>query len=266
MARAPDDDDVDLGVSLETVATVVDLARSIQGKEETDADQATEDANSESALLQETPDDMSEDALRLFITELNEDEQASLIALAWIGRGDYGSEDWDEARALAAEAPGGIDVYFDNVGGDHLDAAFAAARSHARFAICGMIDIYNDMKPTELRYLARVIGARVTMRGFIVLDWMNEFPDIRRRLAAFVQDGRLRYRVDERATVELYVDGQPAASLPAATRQNWRSARLASHPGPPPGRPPPAARTARNRSRDSGGRGRGARGHPASTS
>lgn len=103
MARAPDDDDVDLGVSLETVATVVDLARSIQGKEETDADQATEDANSESALLQETPDDMSEDALRLFIGELNEDEQASLIALAWIGRGDYGSEDWDEARALAAE-------------------------------------------------------------------------------------------------------------------------------------------------------------------
>lgn len=103
MARAPDDDDVDLGVSLETVATVVDLARSLHGKEETDADQATEDANSESALLQETPDDMTEDALRLFIDELNTDEQASLIALAWTGRGDYGPEDWDEARALAAE-------------------------------------------------------------------------------------------------------------------------------------------------------------------
>ncbi len=103
MARAPDDDEVDLGVSLETVATVVDLARSIQVKEETDADQATEDANSEAALLQETPDDMTEDSLRQFIDELNEDEQASLIALAWIGRGDYGSEDWDEARSLAAE-------------------------------------------------------------------------------------------------------------------------------------------------------------------
>lgn len=103
MAQTPDDDDVDLGVSLETVATVVDLARSLQGKEETDADQATEDANSESALLQETPDDMTEDSLRQFIDELNEDEQASLIALAWIGRGDYGPEDWEEARALAAE-------------------------------------------------------------------------------------------------------------------------------------------------------------------
>ncbi len=103
MARAPDDDEVDLGVSLETVATVVDLARALQGTEETDPAQAAEDANSEAALLQETPDDMTEDALRQFIDELNEDEQASLIALAWIGRGDYGPEDWDEARALAAE-------------------------------------------------------------------------------------------------------------------------------------------------------------------
>lgn len=104
MARTPDDDDeVDLGVSLETVATVVDLARALQGKEETDPEQATEDANSESALLQETPDDMTEDSLRQFIDELNEDEQASLIALAWVGRGDYGAEDWEEARSLAAE-------------------------------------------------------------------------------------------------------------------------------------------------------------------
>lgn len=103
MARAPDDDDVDLGVSLETVATVVDLARALQGKEETDAEQVTEDANSEAALLQETPDDMTEASLRQFIDELNEDEQASLIALAWTGRGDYSPEDWDEARSLAAE-------------------------------------------------------------------------------------------------------------------------------------------------------------------
>ncbi|GAA0584911.1 DUF3775 domain-containing protein [Craurococcus roseus] len=104
MAQTPDDDDeVDLGVSLETVATVVDLARALQGKEETDPEQATEDANSESALLQETPDDMTEDSLRQFIDELNEDEQASLIALAWVGRGDYGAEDWEEARSLAAE-------------------------------------------------------------------------------------------------------------------------------------------------------------------
>ena len=58
-------------------------------------------------------------------------------------------------KQLAAAAPKGIDVYFDNVGGDHLDAAFALARHNARFAICGMIDGYNSGEPTRLRYIMR---------------------------------------------------------------------------------------------------------------
>ena len=107
MARQPDDDDdddaVDLGISLETVATVVDNARALQGTEETDPAQLSEDDNSEAALLQEDPEDMTEDALRQFIGELNEDEQSALIALAWVGRGDYGPEEWDEALRLAGE-------------------------------------------------------------------------------------------------------------------------------------------------------------------
>jgi hypothetical protein len=104
MARPPDDDDdVDLGISLETVATVVDHARAIQVTEETDPAQLSEDENSEAALLQENPDDMTEDNLREFVDGLNEDEQAALIALAWVGRGDYGPEEWEEAVRLAAE-------------------------------------------------------------------------------------------------------------------------------------------------------------------
>ncbi len=110
MAAFDEDGEVDLGISLEAVATVVDLSRAIQGKEESDPGQVSEDDNSEAALLQEDPDDMSEDALRDFIAELNEDEQASLIALAWIGRGDYGPEEWDEARALATERSDGRDT------------------------------------------------------------------------------------------------------------------------------------------------------------
>lgn len=110
MAAFDEDGEIDLGISLEAVATVVDLARAIQGKEESDPAQLSEDDNSEAALLQEDPDDMSEDALREFISELNEDEQASLIALAWIGRGDFGPEEWDEARALAAERNEGRDA------------------------------------------------------------------------------------------------------------------------------------------------------------
>jgi hypothetical protein len=110
MADQPDDDDVDLGISLETVATVVDLARAIQGKEETEPEQLSEDENSEAALLQDNPDDLTDDALLLFINELNDDEQAALIALAWTGRGDYGPEDWAEAVRLAAERNEGHDA------------------------------------------------------------------------------------------------------------------------------------------------------------
>jgi hypothetical protein len=110
MADQPEDDDVDLGISLETVATVVDLARAIQGTEETEPEQLSEDENSEAALLQDNPDDITDDALLLFINELNDDEQAALIALAWTGRGDYGPEDWAEAVRLAAERNEGHDA------------------------------------------------------------------------------------------------------------------------------------------------------------
>ncbi len=114
------DDEVDLGISLEAVAVVVDHARALQGKEETDTAQASEDEDSEAALLQQTPDDMTEGALRVFIAELNEDEQASLIALAWTGRGDHGPEEWDEARALAAERNEGRDAAEYLLGMDNL--------------------------------------------------------------------------------------------------------------------------------------------------
>jgi hypothetical protein len=120
MARAPDDDDLDLGISLEAVATIVDHARALQGKEEAGIADG-EDADSEATLLAEASDDLTEESLHAFIAELNEDEQASLIALAWIGRGDYGAEDWEEARALAAERNDGRDageylLAIDNLG------------------------------------------------------------------------------------------------------------------------------------------------------
>ncbi len=70
-------------------------------------------------------------------------------------------------KGLAAAAPDGIDVYFDNVGGDHLDAAFALARQNARFAICGMIEGYNAAEPMSFRFIMRVIAMRIRVQGFI---------------------------------------------------------------------------------------------------
>ncbi|MBW8295316.1 NADP-dependent oxidoreductase [Sphingopyxis sp.] len=82
-------------------------------------------------------------------------------------------------QALADLGKPGIDVYFDNVGGEHLDAAFATANDFARFAICGMIDVYNDGKAQEMKYIIRTIPARIRMEGFIYtdqfFDCMEEF-------------------------------------------------------------------------------------------
>jgi Na+/phosphate symporter len=105
-----DDDDVDLGISLETIATIVDHARALQTKDSGEAAQLSEDEDSEAALLQEHPEDLTEDALRAFINDLNEDEQAALIALAWVGRGDYDASEWEEALRLARERGEGRDT------------------------------------------------------------------------------------------------------------------------------------------------------------
>jgi len=101
MAARDEDEEFDLGISLEAVAAIVDAARAVQEGEESGA--LARDEEDEEGLDAEDDENMDEDALRAFIAELNEDEQASLIALAWTGRGDYGPEEWDEARALAAE-------------------------------------------------------------------------------------------------------------------------------------------------------------------
>jgi hypothetical protein len=114
MAAEPDDD-FDLGISLESVATIAGHARALQGREEgAEAYAAEDDAD-------HVAPHVAEDALRAFIADLNEDEQASLIALAWVGRGDYEAGEWDEARALAAERNQGRDaadylLSMDNLG------------------------------------------------------------------------------------------------------------------------------------------------------
>ena len=96
------------------------------------------------------------------------------------------------AEALGEAAPKGIDVYFDNVGGDHLDAALAHARPRARFAICGMIEVYNEAKPTNLRHLAQMIGKRVRMQGFIVSDYLDRAGEFYADMGDLVKNGALQ--------------------------------------------------------------------------
>ncbi|WP_380874443.1 NADP-dependent oxidoreductase [Sphingomonas sp. DBB INV C78] len=95
-------------------------------------------------------------------------------------------------KKLKAAAPDGIHVYFDNVGGEHLDAALAMARDNARFAICGMIDSYNSLEPLQLRYAMRMIAARVTLKGFIVTDHFDRLGEFHAEMGAWAAAGKLK--------------------------------------------------------------------------
>jgi NADPH-dependent curcumin reductase CurA len=112
-------------------------------------------------------------------------------------------------KALGAAAPEGIDVYFDNVGGDHLDAALAHARDGARFAICGMIDGYNSSTPTQLKYLMRVIAARIRIQGFLVTPYFARASEFYEDMAAMVKSGALQ----SQDTVHDGLDATPDAFL-----------------------------------------------------
>jgi NADPH-dependent curcumin reductase CurA len=97
-------------------------------------------------------------------------------------------------KALAEAAPKGIDVYFDNVGGDHLDAALAHARKDARFAICGMIEGYNAAEPMCFRYIMRVIAMRIMLKGFIYTDYMDRMGDFYGEMGSWVASGQVKSR------------------------------------------------------------------------
>ncbi|MFL6843530.1 MAG: NADP-dependent oxidoreductase [Allosphingosinicella sp.] len=111
--------------------------------------------------------------------------------------------------ALMEAAPKGIDVYFDNVGGEHLDAAFATARQNARFAICGMIEGYNGAPSHPFRYIMRVIAARIQMKGFIYTDYLAEMADFYRDMGGWMAAGK----VTSRETVRDGIEAMPDAFL-----------------------------------------------------
>ena len=97
-------------------------------------------------------------------------------------------------KALGAAAPDGIDVYFDNVGGEHLDAAFAHAKQNARFAICGMIEAYNGGDPHAFRYMMRIIAMRIRVQGFIYTDFLARMGEFYREMGGWIASGAVRSR------------------------------------------------------------------------
>jgi NADPH-dependent curcumin reductase CurA len=94
---------------------------------------------------------------------------------------------------LAVEAPDGIDVYFDNVGGETLEAALSAMRPRGRIIACGAISVYNDEKPRPgPRNLFNMITKRLTMKGMIVTDWLELGPEFEREMGGYLKIGAVR--------------------------------------------------------------------------
>ena len=98
-------------------------------------------------------------------------------------------------RQIFAGAPQGIDVYFDNVGGDHLQAALNCMRPNGRLALCGAIAQYNATAPVPgPNNLAIAIGMGLTLRGFIVSNFNHLRQDFMRDMTAWIASGEVKYR------------------------------------------------------------------------
>jgi NADPH-dependent curcumin reductase CurA len=94
---------------------------------------------------------------------------------------------------LAVEAPDGIDVYFDNVGGEALEAALSALRPHGRIIACGAISVYNENKPPPgPRNLFNMIAKRLTMKGMIVSDWLELLGEFEKEMSGHLRTGAVK--------------------------------------------------------------------------
>src|SRR5207237_6727268 len=93
---------------------------------------------------------------------------------------------------LRAEAPDGIDVYFDNVGGEALEASLSALRLRGRIVACGSISVYNDAKPRPgPSNLFNMVTKRLTMKGLMVLDWLDRQTEFETEVAGYLRTGKL---------------------------------------------------------------------------
>lgn len=118
---------------------------------------------------------------------------------------------------LQAVAGDGIDVYFDNVGGDHLEAAIFCMKPAGRLALCGMISQYNSVEPPPgPRNMIMAVGLSLTLRGFIVSNFEHLRGDFFRDMSAWVEDGKVRYK----ETKLQGIDSAPEAFMGLFSGQN----------------------------------------------
>ena len=92
--------------------------------------------------------------------------------------------------------PHGIDIYFDNVGGDMLDAALLNMRIHGRIAVCGMVSQQSLSKPKGIYNLFNLISKRIRMQGFLQSDYLNLYPRFLEDVSNYYKQGKIVYIED----------------------------------------------------------------------
>lgn len=97
-------------------------------------------------------------------------------------------------KAIADACPNGVDVYFDNVGGEILDAALANMNKYGRVVCCGAISLYNETKtPKGPRVEAKLIKNSLLMQGFTVRDFVKDFGPAQKQLAKWMEEDKIKY-------------------------------------------------------------------------
>jgi hypothetical protein len=121
-------------------------------------------------------------------------------------------------QALKAAAPKGIDVYFENVGGEHLNAALPRMNALGRIAVCGMISAYNNFGAVSegVTTLSNMIYNRITMRGFVVYEFESKRAQFLKDMKGWIKDGRIKYRT----TIQQGIERAPAALIGLFTGAN----------------------------------------------
>jgi NADPH-dependent curcumin reductase CurA len=124
----------------------------------------------------------------------------------------------DLTEALLLVASSGIDVYFENVGGEHLEAALAAANPFARFAICGMISQYNAIGlPNGPRNIMFVMGKSLRLEGYDIANYLDLMPEFQREMSGWIHEGKITWK----ETIDHGIENAPAAFLKLFKGENF---------------------------------------------
>ncbi len=118
---------------------------------------------------------------------------------------------------LKAAAPGGIDCYFENVGGEILDAALKRMNAFSRIAVCGLISQYNATEPYGVKNFASILTNRIKVQGFIVSDRMELWAKALPELIGWVAGGKIKYR----ETIAQGIENAPKAFIGLLKGENF---------------------------------------------